>query len=288
MTGRLGERLNLRLGVTRRLAVTIAVACICCIYAGVAHAEDPVAPSSASEQAEGGVVSAAAELTTATDTPVESGTETSEPPSDVPETPVESGTATSEPPSDVPETPVESGTETSEPPSDVSETPVESGTATSEPPSDVSETPVESGTETSEPVRDTPNPAATPESVGGIPAVVITSPLAIGIDIFLPDTPSQISAAVSGDASSAAHSDRLARREPSTASGAPSPLPGPQAPGAAGGAGASSAPGGGSSGMFAALVAVLVLACLPFSRVIELALTRVRISGLVADVARPG
>jgi hypothetical protein len=252
MTGRLGERLNLRLGVTRRLAVTIAVACICCIYAGVAHAEDPVAPSSASEQAEGGVVSAAAELTTATDTPVES------------------------------------GTATSEPPSDVSETPVESGTATSEPPSDVSETPVESGTETSEPVRDTPNPAATPESVGGIPAVVITSPLAIGIDIFLPDTPSQISAAVSGDASSAAHSDRLARREPSTASGAPAPLPGPQAPGAAGGAGASSAPGGGSSGMFAALVAVLVLACLPFSRVIELALTRVRISGLVADVARPG
>jgi hypothetical protein len=234
MTGRLGERLNLRLGVTRRLAVTIAVACICCIYAGVAHAEDPVAPSSASEQAEGGVVSAAAELTTATDTPVESGTETSEPPSDVPETPVESGT------------------------------------------------------ETSEPVRDTPNPAATPESVGGIPAVVITSPLTIGIDIFLPDTPSQISAAVSGDASSAAHSDRLARREPSTASGAPSPLPGPQAPGAAGGAGASSAPGGGSSGMFAALVAVLVLACLPFSRVIELALTRVRISGLVVDVARPG
>src|SRR5918994_514444 len=100
---------------------------------------------------------------------------------------------------------------------------------------------------------------------------------------------SDLAAAASGDPRSAVRTDRRGGRDAPPANDDPSPLPGPapQAPVPVGPAGASGAPGGGSSGGFMALVAFLLLASLPLSRVVELSLTRMRSPRLVADLARP-
>ena len=196
--------------------------------------------------------------------------------------------ATSEPVSAAPETSAEPVAATSEPVSAAPETSAEPVAETSAPVSAAPETPAEPVAETSEPV----SPAgvvAPAEPPANIPDVLIGSSLTPNSINVLRDVFSDLAAAASGDPRSAVRTDRRGGRDAPPANDDPSPLPGPapQAPVPVGPAGASGAPGGGSSGGFMALVAFLLLASLPLSRVVELSLTRMRSPRLVADLARP-
>jgi hypothetical protein len=273
-----------RHGTMRRLGVTVAVALTCCVYAGVASAEDSL-------------VTGEAEVEAVAETSESAVAETSEPVSAAPETSAEPVEETSEPVSTAPETSAEPVAETSEPVSTAPETSAEPVAATSEPVSAAPETSAEPVAATSEPVSDA-GVVATAEPLANIPDVLILTnipgvpfgssltPNSINV---LPDVFADLAAAASGDPRSAVSTDRRGGRDTPPANDDPSPLPGhaPQAPAPVGSAGASGAPGGGSSGGFMALVALFLLASLPLSRVVELSLTRMRSPRLVADLARP-
>jgi hypothetical protein len=277
----------------RRLGVTVGVALLCCVYAGVASAEESLVAGGGGE-----AVAETSELAVA---------ETSGPPSAVRKGKKshEPVAETSEPVSTAPETSAEPVAETSEPVSTAPETSAEPVAATSEPVSTAPETSAEPVAATSEPV----SPAgvvAPAEPLADIPDVLILtnipglpigSSLAPNSNNILRDVFSDLAAAAfsdlaaaaSGDPRSAVRTDRRGGRDAPPANDDPSPLPGPapHAPVPVAPAGASGASGGGSSGGVIALVAFLLLASLPLSRVVELSLTRMRAPRLVADLARP-
>jgi hypothetical protein len=307
-----------RHGTTRRLGVTVALALICCVYAGVASAKYSHVDAVVTEGAEAEAVAETSEpasaahknkksaepvaatsepVSTAPETSAEPVAATSEPVSTAAETSAEPVAATSEPVSTAPETSAEPVAATSEPVSTAPETSAEPVAATSEPVSTAPETSAEPVAATSEPVSDA-GVVATAEPLVNIPDVLILTNIPgvlVGSSLIpnsinvLPDVFSDLAAAASGDPRSAVRTDRRGDRDAPPANDDPSPLPGPgpQAPVPVAPAGASGASGGGSSGGFMALVALFLLVSLPFSRVVELSLTRMRTPRLVAVLARP-
>jgi hypothetical protein len=255
-----------RHGTMRRLGVTVAVALTCCVYAGVASAEDSL-------------VTGEAEVEAVAETSESAVAETSEPVSAAPETSAEPVAETSETVSTAPETSAEPVAATSEPVSAAPETSAEPVAETSEPVSDAGVV------ATAEPLANIPDVLIL-TNIPGVPFGSSLTPNSINV---LPDVFADLAAAASGDPRLAVSTDRRGGRDTPPANDDPSPLPGhaPQAPAPVGSAGASGAPGGGSSGGFMALVALFLLASLPLSRVVELSLTRMRSPRLVADLARP-
>jgi hypothetical protein len=255
----------------RRLGVTVGAALMCCVYAGVASAED-------SFVAAGGEAEAVAETSEST------AAETSKPARAVGKgkKSAEPGAETSEPVSPAPETSPEPGAETSEPVSPAPEPSPEPVAETSEPVSPAPETSPEPAAETGQPVSD----AGAVAPGQGLPIGSPLTPKSINV---LRDVFSDLAAAASGDPRARGRTDRPGAGDDPPITEAPSPLlqHEPQAPAPVAPAGASGAPGGGSSGGFMALVGVLLLASIPLSRVVELSLTRVRTPRLVADLARP-
>ena len=252
----------------RRLAVIFAVALMCCVFAGVARAEESLV-------AAGGEAEAVAE------TSESAVAETSKPAHAVGK-----GKKSAEP-----------AAKTSEPAATAPEASPEPTAQTSEPVSTAPEASAKPAAETSEPVSDA-GVVAPAEAPAGIPdAVILTTipGLPIGSSLTpnsinpLRDVLSDLAAATSGDPRTPVRPDRRGGRDAPPANDDPSPLPGhaPQAPAPVGPAGASGTPGSGSSGGFMALVALFLLASLPLSRVVELSLTRMRSPRLVADLARP-